>query len=341
MAKRNRPSRPEVCSGDSSTILEEELSQHDRLKKPRTDELAEEKPMEHMDGNEDTLNVMQQPRCEVVDERKTNEGAEKIEHDDDGEGGGMLGSENDELEGDSDSITKSIPTSKVIDLNEIKNFGKKLDRTGLIYVSRIPPGMGPSKLKHLLSKWGSIGRVYLARDEKAEESRKKTNKKGKIRKKSQDKHQSFLFKEGWVEFMDKKVARRVAEMLNTRPIGGKPSDRYYSDLWSLTYLPKFKWTNLSDQMAVERRIREQLVRNSLEESKKSQDWYLTMVEKNSTNRKIIQKDLKKNPSLTNPTRGKTLDFKQRELPSFNPQSNPGSFNNQQSSKLTSVLDGLL
>ncbi|PLW17965.1 hypothetical protein PCANC_00838 [Puccinia coronata f. sp. avenae] len=246
---------------------------------------------------------------------------------------------NDELEDNLETLPTTATTSKVIDLNEIAKFGKKVDKTGLVYVSRIPPGMGPSKLKHLLSKWGQIGRIYLARDEKAEESKRKLNKNGKRRKNVKDKHQSFLFKEGWVEFMDKKVARRVAEMLNTRPIGGKASDRYSSDLWSLTYLPKFKWTNLSDQIAIERRIKEQLVRNSLEESKISQDWYLGMVEKNSTIQKIRAKKLHRNPDSSSATLkpNKPLDFKQRELPS----SHKPSASNPQGSNLKSVLDGLL
>ena len=35
------------------------------------------------------------------------------------------------------------------------------DRAGVIYVSRIPPGMQPPKVRHLLSAYGDIGRVYL------------------------------------------------------------------------------------------------------------------------------------------------------------------------------------
>lgn len=33
----------------------------------------------------------------------------------------------------------------------------------IIYISRIPPGMGPSKARHILSQYGKIGRVYLQR----------------------------------------------------------------------------------------------------------------------------------------------------------------------------------
>lgn len=41
---------------------------------------------------------------------------------------------------------------------------KKASSTpGLIYISRIPPGMGPAQMKHLLSAYGEIGRVFLAR----------------------------------------------------------------------------------------------------------------------------------------------------------------------------------
>lgn len=41
---------------------------------------------------------------------------------------------------------------------------KNKSTPGLIYLSRIPPGMGPSKVKHLLGAYGEVGRVYLARD---------------------------------------------------------------------------------------------------------------------------------------------------------------------------------
>ncbi|MBW0463625.1 hypothetical protein O181_003340 [Austropuccinia psidii MF-1] len=211
-------------------------------------------------------------------------------------------------ENDGSSGGEPLETKKVIDLNAIQRLDRKIDRSGLIYLSRIPPGMGPSKLKHLLSRWGEIGRIYLARDEELENLQ---NKKKKKRKKHV--HQSHLFKEGWVEFCDKSVARRVAEMLNTRPIGGRRSDRFYSDLWSLTYLPKFKWSNLSDQIAVERREREQLQRKSLEDSKKSQDWYLKMVEKNRVNEKIREKELKRKGEFANTEKWKKNQFRQREL----------------------------
>ena len=34
---------------------------------------------------------------------------------------------------------------------------------GIIYISRLPPGMTPQKVKHLMSSYGDIGRVYAQR----------------------------------------------------------------------------------------------------------------------------------------------------------------------------------
>lgn len=56
------------------------------------------------------------------------------------------------------------------------------------------------------------------------------------------------------------AARRllqVAQMLNGQPIGGKKRSAYYYDLWAIKYLPKFKWDDLTADIAYERAVREQ------------------------------------------------------------------------------------
>ena len=58
------------------------------------------------------------------------------------------------------------------------------------------------------------------------------------------------FTEGWVEFEDKAVAKQVAAMLNSNPIGGKRRSAYHYDLWSLKYLPKFKWDHLTEEIGM-------------------------------------------------------------------------------------------
>ena len=45
---------------------------------------------------------------------------------------------------------------------ELAGSGKRRTRVpGVVYLSRVPPFMKPYKLKHLLSPYGSVGRIYL------------------------------------------------------------------------------------------------------------------------------------------------------------------------------------
>ncbi len=53
-----------------------------------------------------------------------------------------------------------------------------------------------------------------------------------------------------MEFKDKKVARSVAEMLNAQTIGGKKGTRWRDDIWTMKYLPKFKWNMLTEQVGM-------------------------------------------------------------------------------------------
>lgn len=40
---------------------------------------------------------------------------------------------------------------------------KKKKTAGIVYISRLPPGMTPHKVRHLMAKWGEVGRVYAQR----------------------------------------------------------------------------------------------------------------------------------------------------------------------------------
>lgn len=51
-----------------------------------------------------------------------------------------------------------------------------------------------------------------------------------------------------MEFKDKRIARSVAEMLNAQPIGGKKGTRWRDDIWTMKYLPRFKWYMLMEQV---------------------------------------------------------------------------------------------
>ena len=134
-------------------------------------------------------------------------------------------------------------------------FKAAQEKAGVIYISRIPPGMQPAKVRHLMSAYGEIGRVYLQQEgARCVPYSHDTHthacldpKRAYLRRKYTSTKKPH-FTEGWVEFKDKRVARSVADMLNAQPIGGKKGSRWRDDVWTMKYLPKFKWHMLTEQI---------------------------------------------------------------------------------------------
>ncbi|KAH7831926.1 putative pre-rRNA-processing protein ESF2 [Monocercomonoides exilis] len=142
------------------------------------------------------------------------------------------------------------------------------EKHGIIYISRVPMFMKVEKLRYLMSEHGEVGRIYL--NPETVESRKKRIKSGGNRK--------TKYIDGWVEFMDKRIAKLVALSLNNTPIGGKK--RFYAqDLWNIKYLPKFKWHHLTERIAVNRAEREALLRDRSTDIKKSVAYAQERIEK--------------------------------------------------------------
>jgi hypothetical protein len=50
------------------------------------------------------------------------------------------------------------------------------------------------------------------------------------------------------------------------------------DLWNLKYLPKFKWSHLTEKVAYERRVREQKLRVEMMHARRENAAYVSMVE---------------------------------------------------------------
>ncbi|EIN10263.1 hypothetical protein PUNSTDRAFT_63819 [Punctularia strigosozonata HHB-11173 SS5] len=197
---------------------------------------------------------------DAFDEQETRAGPSKLQSEDDQEGHSDRNGEEEEEEhegpvSDEDHETAhddglgdgmdpsgfSGPSSKVVKPltpEALAKFQAEQDRAGVIYISRIPPGMRPPKVRHLMSMHGEVGRVYLQQEDP---------KRAYLRRKHTSTKKPH-FTEGWVEFKDKRVARAVAEMLNAQPIGGKKGSRWRDDVWTMKYLPRFKWNMLTEQI---------------------------------------------------------------------------------------------
>lgn len=123
---------------------------------------------------------------------------------------------------------------------------KKIKKTGVCYLSTIPPYMKPVKLRSVLSKFGKLDRIFL-KPEDASSYQKRVKYGGNKKKR---------FTEGWVEFVKKADAKLCAQTMNGNILGGKKSSYYHDDIINIKYLPGFKWFDLTQQISKENEIRQ-------------------------------------------------------------------------------------
>ncbi|KAL5038015.1 RNA-binding ATPase activator esf2 [Batrachochytrium dendrobatidis] len=182
--------------------------------------------------------------------------------------------EANDAETDAIQLIKQSQTAKPLTLDSLKKFQDKINRTGVVYLSRIPPFMKATKMRSLLARYGQIGRIFLNPEDAKVAARR--------RKYKHNKRQNF--KEGWIEFLDKDQAKRTAATLNNTIIGGKKRSRFYDDIWNIKYLPRFKWNHLTEQLAYELKVKEQRVQTEMAQAKRENKVYL----KNVSKAKMIQ-----------------------------------------------------
>lgn len=75
---------------------------------------------------------------------------------------------------------KATPVVKKTRPAKAKNLQAEIDNRGVVYLSYIPPKLSAMKLRHLLSKYGEVLRVFLAPE--ARELRQARKEKGKKHK---------------------------------------------------------------------------------------------------------------------------------------------------------------
>ncbi|XP_012714204.2 activator of basal transcription 1, partial [Fundulus heteroclitus] len=177
---------------------------------------------------------------------------------------------------------------------------KKGDRKcvpGIVYLGHIPPRFRPKHLRNLLSVYGEVGRIFLQPEDRHVRKRKK--KSGTRR---------CDFTEGWVEFRDKRVAKRVALSLHNTPMATKKRQRFFSDLWNIKYLHRFQWTHLSERLAYEQMVLQQRLRTEVSQAKRETNFYLNNVEKSAR----LDQLRKKRQRDGQQGEDKTWDFTQRQ-----------------------------
>jgi len=246
-------------------------------------EEAERDP-DHSDSGAEQEQEQNQYEAQPDDLRKMDGSHEE---DDDDEGEDEAAAEITEETSTTNKTTKK--KVRKLSLKKTEDFNAKLRKRGVLYLARIPPRMGPAKIKTLLSEFGTVTRVYLVEEDRSARKRRRRLAGG-------GGAGGKRYTEGWVEFENKAHARLVGERLNNTPITNHKRSVHYGDLWNVKYLRKFRWEHLTEKVAYERRIREQKMRIELMQARRENAAYAEKVERGMVLDRIEERRRKRGKS---------------------------------------------
>merc|ERR1712039_900034 len=96
--------------------------------------------------------------------------------------------------------------------------------------------------------------------------------------------------EGWVEFANRRLAKRIATTLNCTPVGGSKRHNFYrDDMWNMRYLPRFKWHQLKEQEIYNRQVRKARLEQKVGQARRENEFYLEKVHQAKVQPKIAEK----------------------------------------------------
>ena len=256
--------------------------------------------------------------------------------------------EDDKQETNEGVVSQPAQASKSASDEEAERKAKKLERiqklrsakkskhkTGVVYLSTIPPYMKPTKMRQILTRFGEVDRLFLRReDEKSHKQRVRSGGNKKV-----------MYVEGWAEFVRKRNAKLCAATLNGNIIGGKKGSFYHDDIMNLKYLPGFKWSDLTDQIARENDIRQSKLEMEISQANKLNAEYTKNVEKskmlqnmkNSKKRKNGEQDEDESKEVVEPRK----NFKQHKVASSRANAPEDIKKHDNSKDLGTVLNNLL
>ncbi|KAF2863780.1 hypothetical protein K470DRAFT_254673 [Piedraia hortae CBS 480.64] len=213
---------------------------------------------------------------------------EKKDPSDDEESAGAFESAREAFSHDDHSPAEDAKTSTIDTLfakreppKSALEQAKAARKSGVVYMSRVPPYMKPHTLRHFLTPHApsGLGRILLMPETRA--ARRLRLRKGGNKKK--------VFTDGWIEFVRKKEAKAAVELLNGNIMGGKKGNFYHDDLWNLKYLTGFKWSHLTAQIKDEEAEFEEMMREDLRRMKDEHNKLVANVEKGKIEARIEKK----------------------------------------------------
>lgn len=157
------------------------------------------------------------------------------------------------------------PTT-MADANRSSERVEKKKKTGVLYLSTLPPGMSVTRLREQFEMYSGdrVGRISLTEKNIGARKKRKPNA-------------PRIYTEGWLEILSKRRAKQIAADWNNQPIGGRKRDRWYDFVWNIKYLPGFKWIHLTEQLRFERAVRQERIRTEIALAKKEAQFYMDSV----------------------------------------------------------------
>ena len=239
------------------------------------DDEASDKGYDSEAAEESKGRTVKRRRRDVTQDAGSDESED--EDDDEGDKGGVklkenkpstAEDENEEHEDENEREPSTTPQTKSRQKLVKPVKPSKKNKTGIIYLSSLPPYLKPSALKSLLLQrnFGPINRIFLTPATPTTSSSKRSNKRK-------------TYTDGWVEFTSKRTAKICAETLNATIVGGKKGGWYHDDVWNMKYLRGMKWDDLMDQVQRERAEREAKRRIEDSRAKKEEKIFIEGVEK--------------------------------------------------------------
>lgn len=178
-------------------------------------------------------------------------------------------------------------------LSVTANNGGTTNNGGVIYLSRVPPGIEMTALRALLSRMGRVGRMWLRPFGGTGTS--DNNSPAGAQQWLRKRRRQTAFKDGWVEFLRREDALQAVTFLNGQPMrGAKKRGKFADDLWAIKFLPAFTWDDLSREVFGSRRERVLKVREQVAAARRERAW----VEGRFDLSKRLQKGIKRSRELS-------------------------------------------
>lgn len=95
-----------------------------------------------------------------------------------------------------------------------------------------------------------------------------------------------------MEFLSKRAAKAVAQRLNGQPIALRKSSKFADTLWTMKYLPRFKWVHLSERLTYEKAVHKQRLQAEVSQARREAQFFQENLDRSDKNKRLSKKKAK-------------------------------------------------